>query len=152
MDSDLPAPTPELPDVLPALPSPDPPAPVSVASILPAAAVVAPGAITRRASLPFQVPSAPRPLAKRQWWPRPAWPIPGITPGFPIPGVTPGFPIPGFTPGFPFSGFKPPVFPIPTPVTPASIASSNALTVVKPLLDLVSSLLALISRLEGQAT
>ena len=168
VDSDLPTPTPELPDVLPALPSPDPPAPVSVASILPAAAVVAPGAITRRASLPFQIPSAPRPLAKRQWWPRPAWPIPGITSGFPIPGITPGFPIsgitpsypipgvtpgfsiPGFTPGFPFSGFKPPVFPIPTPVTPASVASSNALTAVKPLLDLVSSLLALFPDLKGK--
>jgi hypothetical protein len=115
----MPAPTPELPDVLPALPSPDPPAPVSVASILPVAAVVAPGAITRRASLPFQVPSAPRPLAKRQWWPRPAWPIPGITPGFPIPGITPGYPIPGITPGFPFSGFKPPVLPnLPLPGVP----------------------------------
>jgi hypothetical protein len=150
IDSDLPAPTPELPDVLPALPSPDPPAPVSVASILPVAAVVAPGAITRRASLPFQVPSAPRPLAKRQWWPRPAWLIPGITPGFPIPGITPGFPIPGITPGFPFSGFKPPVFPIPTPVTPASAASSNAFTAVKPLLDLVSTLLALFPDLKGK--
>jgi hypothetical protein len=159
IDSDLPAPTPELPDVLPALPSPDPPAPVSVASILPVAPVVAPGVITRRASLPFQVPSALRPLAKRQWWPRPAWPIPGITPGFPIPGITPGypipgitpgFPIPGITPGFPFSGFKPPVFPIPTPVTPASAASSNALTAVKPLLDLVSTLLALFPDLKGR--
>ena len=133
--------TPELPDVLPALPSPDPPEPDPVASILPVAAVVAPGAITRPTSLPFQVPSAPRPLAKRQWWPRPAWPIPGITPGFPIPGITPGFPI---------SGFKPPVFPIPTPVTPASAASSNALVAVKPLLDLVSSLLALFPDLKGK--